>query len=261
MRTAFNIYNLGLGLLVLGLLSACSSESGPTTERTPLMIKITDAPANYDAIHLNIDEIEIRTSGGKEEIDIDGLPFDILQYRFGKDTVLANHDVPSGFIQEIRLKLEDTGNTIVVDGKTYPLTTPSGQSSGVKIKIQDELIPDVAYTLLLDFDASKSIVETGNGKYLLKPVIRAVPVAVSGTAKGIVLPVAAYPKVYAITGTDTIGTIPNEFGNFFFPGIPQGNYKILIEPTVPTYSPYTIENVIIEKGVAKDLGTITLVAK
>lgn len=259
MRTFFNMYTLSL--ISLGLMASCSTEGTPSSGRTPLTLKITDAPANYDAIFLNIDDIEIRTSGGQSVIDIDGFPFDILRYRFGKDTILANHDVPSGFIQEIRLKLEDTGNSIVVDGQTYPLTTPSGQSSGVKIKIQDELIPDVAYTLLLDFDASKSIVETGNGKYILKPVIRAVPVAVSGTAKGIVLPIAAFPKVYAINGTDTIGTIPNEFGNFYFPGIPEGNYKILFEPTVATYSPQIIENIVIEKGIAKDLGTITLQTK
>lgn len=259
MKAISNIYTLGL--LAVGLMSSCSSDETPSRGTTPLTVKITDAPANYDAIHLNIDEIEIRTSGGTREIDIDSDPFDILQYRFGRDTVLADHDVPSGFLQEIRLKLEDTGNRVIIDGQSYPLTTPSGQSSGVKIKIQDELIPNVAYTLLLDFDASKSIVQTGNGKYILKPVIRAVPVAVSGTITGKVLPIEAYPRIYAIIDKDTIGTIPNEMGNFYFPGVPQGTYKVVFEPGTANYNPHTIENVVVEKGMAKDLGTVTLTTK
>lgn len=254
-----SIFKLGiLGLFTLGLMIGCNSDEKPSGDTTPLTIKITDAPANFDAIFLNIDEIEFRTSGGKVKIDIDDNPFDILQYRFGKDTILANHDVASGMLQEIRLKLEDNGNTVIINGQSHPLTTPSGQSSGVKIKIQEELIPNVAYTILLDFDASKSIVQAGNGKYLLKPVIRAVPVATSGAIFGKALPLDAYPRIYAINGIDTIGTIPNDLGDFYLAGVPEGTYKILFEPSIAPYVPTTLENIVVKKGFEKDLGTITL---
>ncbi len=259
MKVISKIYTLSL-LAAIGL-SSCRSDDTTLQGTTPLTIKITDAPANYDAIHLNIDEIEIRTSGGTKEIDIDSGPFDILQYRVGKDTILVNQDVPSGLLQEIRLKLADTGNNVIIDGQSYPLTTPSAQSSGVKIKVQQELIPNVPYTLLLDFDAAKSIVQTGSGKYILKPVIRAVPVAVSGTIAGSVLPIAAYSRVYAIIDKDTIGTIPNETGNFYFPGVPQGTYKVVFEPGSANYNPAVVENVIVEKGTTKDLGIVILTEK
>lgn len=52
----------------------------------------------------------------------------------------------------------------------------------------DSILLNVAYTLMLDFDAAQSIVLTGNGKYLLKPVIRAIPQSVSGAITGIVSP-------------------------------------------------------------------------
>ncbi len=237
---------------------SCSNENDTHTGKTPVTLKITDAPAFYDAIYLNIDEIEIRTTTGKEDIDVDGLPFDILQYRFGKDTVIAAEDVPSGTIQEIRLKLHNEGNQVVIDGISYPLTTPSGQSSGIKIKVQEELIPNVAYTLLLDFDAAKSIHQTGNGKYMLKPVIRAVPVVVSGTIRGTIIPAESLSHIYAIDGLDTIGTQANSVGDFYIPGVPQGNYKILIEPSAGDYNPKVIENVEVTKGSVQNLGIIDL---
>lgn len=247
-------FSLALATLAFG---SCSTDDGIPTGKTPVTIKMTDAPANYDAIYLNIDEIEIRTVSGSEVIDVDADPFDILQYRFGRDTVIAAHDVPSGRIQEIRLKLEDEGNYIVVDGQEYPLTTPSGQSSGVKLKVHDDLIPNVAYTLLIDFDAAKSVHQTGNGKWMLKPVLRAIPVATSGAIEGVVAPFSAWPNVYAITGTDTIGTITNPLGKFYFPGVDQGTYKLVIEPTEPGYDTVS-QDVIVTQGKVTNVGTINL---
>ncbi|MCW8313669.1 DUF4382 domain-containing protein [Sphingobacterium sp. InxBP1] len=245
-------------LATVSLLGSCSSDDTPSTQRTPVTIKITDAPAYYDAIELNIDEIEIRTTSGSESIDVDGGPFNILNYTMGKDTVIAGDDVPSGMIQEIRLKLEDEGNQIWVDGVAHPLNTPSGQSSGVKIKIQDELIPNVAYTLLLDFDASKSIVRTGNGQYLLKPVIRAIPVATSGAITGTVSPAASLAHVFAINGTDTVGTLANDAGKFYFPGMPEGTYKVKVEPSAESYNTTIKEDVQVVKGSVTDVGIINV---
>ncbi|SEG25544.1 DUF4382 domain-containing protein [Sphingobacterium lactis] len=244
-------------------LASCSTDStGTSGGTTPFTLKMTDAPGFYDAINLNLDAVEIITEGGREVIDIDdNLPFDILKFRLGRDTVLASHDVPSGRLQEIRLILDDEGNDVWIDGQRHDLTTPSGQSSGVKIKVQDDLIPNMAYTLLLDFDASRSIHTTGNGKYMLKPVIRAIPVAVSGVVKGIVTPIAAEPHVYAIHGQDTIaGTMSTTMGEFYFPGIPQGDYTISVVPTNPAFLTKNVD-VTVTTGQTKDLGTITLEAK
>lgn len=62
-------------------------------------------------------------------------------------------------------------NSVMVDSVIHPLQTPSAQQSGLKIKIDKDLDLDIN-TLTLDFDAEKSIVETGNGGYILKPVIK-----------------------------------------------------------------------------------------
>jgi hypothetical protein len=153
--------------------------------------------------------------------------------------------------------LNNTGNRVVIGGVSYDLNTPSGQSSGVKLKVQDELTAGIAYTLLLDFDAAKSIVTTGSGKYNLKPVIRAIPAAVSGGMTGMVSPAAASPKVYAIMGTDTVGTVADATGKFYFPGLAAGTYRVDIVPIAP-YAVKIIDNVTVVNGAIKDLGTVTI---
>ena len=226
-------------------------------EQAHVTIKLTDAPGAYDSVILNIKQVVIITSGGQETVDINGAPIDILQFREGKDTVLAGAGVPAGRLQEVRLVLFNTGNRVVIDGVSYDLNTPSGQTSGVKLKVHEDLISGIAYTLLLDFDAAQSIVLTGSGKYNLKPVIRAIPQAVSGALVGMVTPIASYPEVYAIMGTDTVGTVIDSTGKFYFPGLSAGTYRVSFMPLAP-YVAKSIESIVVVDGAVKDMGTVTI---
>ena len=235
--------------------TACKKDSDDGM--TKMNIKITDSPGAYEAIYLSVKEIQILTSDGTSTLAVGSNPFNILNFRMGKDTLIASQDIPSGNIQEVRLVLNNTGNKVKIDGILYDLTTPSGQTSGVKLKVQETLEEGVAYTMLLDFDAAKSIVKTGNGKYILKPVIRAIPNAVSGAITGVITPSTSNPKIYAIAGTDTLGTVSDATGKFWFPGVAAGIYKIEIQPVSP-YINKTIENVAVATGSIKDLGTITI---
>jgi len=88
-------------------------------------------------------------------------------------------------------------------------------------------------------------------------VIRTVPVAVSGALTGMVSPAASSPKVYAIMGTDTVGTIADTTGKFYFPGLPAGIYKVNFVPVSP-YLPQTVSNVTVATGAVEDMGTVTI---
>ena len=226
-------------------------------DATRLNVKITDAPGAYDALFLSIKEIQVLTAEGKHTLAIGDEPFDILKFRLGKDTLLASQDIPAGHIQEVRLVLNDTDNKVVIDGKPYDLTTPSGQSSGVKVKVGEDLEAGIGYTLTLDFDAAKSIVRTGSGKYILKPVIRAIPNAVSGAITGMVSPASSNPKIFAIQGTDTLGTVSDSLGKFYFPGVPAGTYKVEFRPDSP-YVAKTVADVAVTAGSVKNLGTVAI---
>ncbi|MDB4924813.1 DUF4382 domain-containing protein [Mucilaginibacter sp.] len=247
----FAIAIAGLGF------ASCTKNNSDSSGTTHVTVKLTDAPGSYDAVILNIKQVVIISAGGQKVIDVNATPIDILRFRQGRDTVLAGVDVPAGRLQEVRLVLNSTGNRVVIGGVSYDLNTPSGQTSGVKLKVQDDLVAGVAYTLMLDFDAAQSIVATGSGKYNLKPVIRTIPQAVSGVLTGIVTPVVSYPKVYAIMGTDTVGTVADATGKFYFPGLSAGIYKVNFVPVSP-YALKTIDNVTVINGAVKDMGTVTI---
>jgi hypothetical protein len=243
-----------VALLSFGLLS-CKKEN--TSGSAHVTVKLTDAPGAYDAVILSIKSVVVVTTKGEQTLAVGGGPIDILHFRLGKDTLLGAQDVPAGTIQQIRLVLNNTGNRVVVNGTSYDLNTPSGQTSGVKLNVHDNLTAGIAYTLRLDFDAAQSIVLTGNGKYNLKPVIRAIPNAVSGALTGMVTPVASSPKVYAIMGTDTVGTIADATGKFYFPGLAAGTYNVNFVPVSP-YLSKTVANVAVSNGSVQDIGTITI---
>ena len=245
---------LSILAISLGFTSCKKNQSGTTQ----VNLKMTDAPGDFDAIILNIKEVEVKTSGGTALLAVKGGAFDILKFRNGRDTLIASENIATGTLKEIRLILEPTGNVVIIKGVRYELKTPSGQSSGVKIKVQEELVDGVAYTLLLDFDAAKSVVNTGNGKYILKPVIRAIPNAVSGAITGTVTPLASAPLIYAISGVDTVGTIIDATGKFYFNGITAGTYKINFETSSP-YVSKSLNNVTVTTGSVTNVGAVNLV--
>ena len=86
------------------------------------------------------------------------------------DTLLAVGTVPTNVLHEIRFVL-GSNNSIVVNGINYPLTIPSGSESGLKIKVHKQLNGTLD-SLLIDFDANLSIHQTGQGNYMLKPVLK-----------------------------------------------------------------------------------------
>jgi hypothetical protein len=237
---------------------ACKKDSRTSAGSTAHMtVKLTDAPGAFDAVILSIKSVVIVTDAGEHTLNVNGGPIDILRFRQGKDTVLADQDIPAGTIQQVRLVLNDSGNRVVVGGVSFDLTTPSGQTSGVKLNVHDNLTAGIAYTMRLDFDAAQSIVLTGNGKYILKPVIRAIPQAVSGAISGMVSPAASSPKIYAIAGTDTVGTVADATGKFYFPGLNAGTYNVRFVPVSP-YAVKTVTNVTVTNGAVLDMGTVTI---
>ena len=135
--------------------------------------------ATYDEVNIDIQRASIHTSTDAEETSgwfdlptTTGI-YDLLDYDAGNDTIFAfDPFLEVMTVSQIRLILGNA-NTIVVDGVTYDLDTPSAQTSGLKIQVHTQLQPDLIYKVVLDFDVNKSIVNTGNDKYKLSPVIKA----------------------------------------------------------------------------------------
>ncbi len=146
-----------------------------------LKIHLIDAPNhNLKSVFVNVDHMELfLAKGGVEKRLIIGQglgPVDLLQLQNGVMLPLADFQMPEGIeVREVRLVLNNDGNYAVrQDDSICEMQTPSGQQSGVKIKLGTAFTVEQGYeySLVVDFDAKKSIVIKGNGGCLLKPVIR-----------------------------------------------------------------------------------------
>ncbi|MDX5320177.1 MAG: DUF4382 domain-containing protein [Bacteroidota bacterium] len=238
------------------ILNACDRPEEVGT--SSLRVHLTDGPGPYDEVNIDIQGLEVHTDA-QGWITIPLLQpgvYDLLKLTNGLDTLLGSVAVPSGKISQLRLILGGN-NTVKVNGTTYDLKTPSGQQSGVKILVNENLIPGITYDYTLDFDASRSVVETGNGKYLLKPVIRAITTAENGILQGVLSP-SMIAVVQAISSTgDTTGTYSDSTGGFQIPGLESGTYQVDILPPSP-YSDTTFNGVVVVNGQITNMGTLTI---
>jgi hypothetical protein len=134
---------------------------------------------------------------------------------------------------------------------------PSGSQSGLKLNVDATIHSDDVYTLTLDFDAGRSIVVSGpptNPNYSLKPVIRVVTTATTGTIAGTVSPAASQPSLWAYGAMDTLSTGADAAGAYKFIGLSAGTYSLYVTPKDPsTYRDTTMTNVNVNAG-----GTTTL---
>ncbi|SMO45284.1 DUF4382 domain-containing protein [Solitalea koreensis] len=244
--------------------TACQKETSTGTTR--LNVRMTDAPGNYEQINLSVKEIVVTVGDTTYRME-SGKTFNILDFKAGSatpDILVASEEVPTGSIKEVRLLLNETGNSIKVDGQTYDLKIPSGYSSGWKVKLNEaiQLTDGIAYSLLLDFDAAKSIVHTGSGsdKYLLKPIVRGIVQATSGILTGVIKPITVQAKVYAINeNKDTVGTVSDiTTGKFSIGGLKAGLYKVSFDTQDTTYRDTILSNVNIKAGITTKLDTMAL---
>ena len=240
------------------VLTACKDkdDDGTGDMSHKVAIRLTDASGPYDEVNIDVQSIEVGTDNGWHTLSTNAGIYDLTELTNGIDTLLASGTIVEGKITQIRLIL-GANNTVVVDGQSHPLKTPSAQQSGLKLQVNETLTPGVTYTILLDFDAARSIVEKGNGGYSLKPVIRTITQANSGAIKGMIAPTGASAKVYAITGTDSTGALPDAMGAFLVRGLAAGSYSVYIDGTTP-YRDTTLAGVGVTIGNVTDVGSISI---
>lgn len=224
--------------------SACTKTGSNSGGISKMKVYLTDNPAAYDKVFIDVQSIKVHASATADTSDAGWQTlallrpgvYNLLDFRNGIDTVLADVSYPAGRISQMRMIL-GPNNAIVKNGVTYPLTTPSSQQSGLKFNIDAELTAGVEYALVIDFDAARSVVETGNGKYILKPVIRTFAKATGGSIKGYVLPREAKPMVTAIMSPDTLSAIPDSTsGYYLFAGLKAGTWTLLYTPGDTSYA-------------------------
>lgn len=264
-------------------LASCSKDNDSSSATSSkLQVRMTDAPGDYQQVVLDVRQIEVHL---KEDTNPDGwqvLPFqaqtiNILEYVNGRSALLVDTDFAPGDLKEVRLVLGPDSYVIGRDGQRYDLKTPSGQTSGVKLKLDKATLREKeTFQLLLDFDVAKSIVERGNWKpgndkkerYLLKPVVRVLAQDIRGGLRGTITPAAALPQVLAIrssiTVPDTFSTAADASGAFQLSSLPSGTYRVQFYPSTtapanqPAYKVVTRTGVTVTNDQVTDLGQVSV---
>lgn len=172
MKTSLIFLSLSLFSAIL-FLTACS-KSNDSKKSTTLNVRLTDGPADYVEVNVDIKEIRVKFTGdsnddGWQTLQTHAGVYNLLDYQNGKDTLLATGTVRANSVQQIRFIL-GADNSIKVGTEVYPLTIPSGAESGLKLMINKKLNQSLE-NLIVDFDALLSIKEE-NGHYKLRPVLK-----------------------------------------------------------------------------------------
>lgn len=250
----------------VSIIGCNSNDDSAQTSR--VSVRMTDAPGDYDEVNVDVQDVLIKADTNNDDgngwVSIGNVSpqvYNLLELTGGVNVLLADNEVPSGYLWQIRLLLGDN-NTVVKDGVTYPLNTPSAQQSGLKLKINQTLVGGVTYDFLLDFDVEHSIVvQAGNsGNYNLHPVIRVSTAATSGIIIGTISPILTGYQVLATVqvGDVVISAYANELGVFQINGIPAGTYTLTLTPEVASgVQVKTITGIVVSNGTITDMGTIS----
>lgn len=162
-----------LMMLVIVLFSCKKEEEEPMAQYGEFNLRLTDAPAAYLSVNVDIIGAEVHhADSGWINIPVNAGVYDLLLLQNGVSVALTDSlKLPIGQLSQMRLLLGNN-NTIVTAAGVFDLKVPSGSETGLKVNLNQNLQANKAIDVLLDFDAGASVVEQGNGLFLLKPVVK-----------------------------------------------------------------------------------------
>lgn len=241
-------------LFVLTAIIIGCTKSTDSTGTGKLNIFLTDAPANYSSVNVVFSEISAHIDSDWVQILHEPEDIDLLQYSNGETFLLASEEIDAGHYTQIRLIIDSA--YVTIDGNKEVMKVPSGAKTGLKFGPQFTIEEGSTYTLVIDFNADKSVVKNGQG-YALKPHIRVIAKASSGSISGTVLNPSANPVATATKESDTFSTYVDTLtGNFMLAFLPEGTYTVAIEDT--NGLSFSKNDVMVTPGQDNDLGNLTL---
>jgi len=256
MKTTFRQAGLLAGSVIAAVsLTACggggggsgaSSTPAPAATAGTLSVSLTDAPScGFDAVNVTVNKVRVNASAGAGDTDAGwtditlnpAKKINLLNLSNGVLESLGQASLPAGHYSQLRLVLDaNTGtgmaNSVVPTGGTETtLSTPSAVQSGIKLAKEFDVAAGQNVDLVLDFDACKSVVTQGKGRYLLKPVVKVVPTATTGISGYVATTLlGSHVNVSAQQSGAIIGaTVPDPAtGQFTLSHLAAGNYDVVI---------------------------------
>jgi hypothetical protein len=194
-----------LSLLAVLLIGFIACGIGGDTGR--LSLSLTDATTDlYQAVYVTVKDVDVHAADDPADtwttVATPNKTFNLLSLVNGVREELGLADLTAGHYTQMRLIIGDQpDNGVNILSQAHPfanyvidtsdhyheLKVPSGMQTGVKIVQGFDINENRTTELILDFDASKSVVIAGrNGKFLLKPTIRVLSMSLASIITGFV---------------------------------------------------------------------------
>ena len=250
-----------LSLFILIMVSCGGGGSGGSSGgggTGTLSVGLTDSSTSkYLAIYVTIDEVQVnkkKSSTGNYGWRTVATPmktYNLLKLVNGITEILSEDELEAGTYQQIRLIIGKTAESenningephpdanyvVLKDGSYGHLKIPSGYQTGV-ILVHNFVVEDGSFVdLVLDFEACKSVVETGSGKYILNPTIKVIETANKYFVYGRVTEYGTDPAI-PITGALVSAQISDGFSTTVVRSTltsddegEEGQYSLLLSP-------------------------------
>lgn len=163
-----------VGILLVAVVGfVLFGQSTPAGAQGNVVVGITDAAAslqNVTSIMITVDKVEVQNATGTQEwitVSSGSKQYDLVQLKqSGAVALLADISLPVGTYNQIRLTISKV--LVTASGTTQEAKLPSGT-----LKIVGRIVVEEGKTAtaVLDFKADKSLHVTGNGKFILAPVV------------------------------------------------------------------------------------------
>ena len=164
-----------LGLAVAGCGTGVAAKTGT------IEVRVTDAPGDVQEILVEVLSVEVHRAGAEGEegvwiplaIVTEDNPFDLIALEGLQLTLAGEDEVAAGTYTQLRVIIGTV--TVVLEGEvgqpsiTVEATIPSGELKFVR---PFEVAEGGITVIVLDFDATESLVFTGNDKIIFKPVVK-----------------------------------------------------------------------------------------
>lgn len=191
-----------VSMFTLGLMACGGGDDSNTSnfgQSGNLQLSVTDAPLdNAEAVTIVFSQVTVKPLNGNpvELTDLEKTSLNLLDYTGGDSELLINTSdsnsrnsaLPAGDYEWMRFHISQA--TITINGQTYELEVPSGDTSGLKLN-RPFTIPanDIGF-YTIDFDLRHSVIgpfsKGGEQFYKLKPVLRLVENEEVGKIKGVI---------------------------------------------------------------------------
>ena len=172
-KRASRIVSTLVTVLLLVLIAACAPT--PTVERGIIEIWVTDPPPpgveTADVTLANIEVYQVVEEGKNVWVTIlEDATFDLVEIAEEPDLIGTwEWDAPSARFTQMRIDVDTVSGSTTDYASSYAANIPSGKLKLVK---SFEVKDGFTTILTLDFDGDKSLIMTGEGKFLFSPVVK-----------------------------------------------------------------------------------------